>query len=172
MSHSQVGRIERGDIQDPSIGQLVRLAAALGMDLTVRAYPVADAIRDAAHVRLLDRLRRELPSSVTWRTEVPLPEPGDRRAWDAVIAGSGWRVHVEAETRIADMQALQRRLTIKIRDGGADRLILLVARTRANRAALAGSGGSLLAQFPLPERDVLAALRKGMDPGASGVVCL
>jgi hypothetical protein len=142
------------------------------MDLTVRAYPVADAIRDAAHVRLLDRLRRELPSSVTWRTEVPLPEPGDRRAWDAVIAGSGWRVHVEAETRIADMQALQRRLTIKIRDGGADRLILLVARTRANRAALAGSGGSLLAQFPLPERDVLAALRKGMDPGASGVVCL
>lgn len=172
MSHAQVGRIERGKVVDPTIGQLARLASAVGLDLSVRLYPGTDAVRDAAHLRLLERFRRGLHPRLGWRTEVPLALDGDRRAWDAVVRGDGWRAHVEAETRIADVQALQRRLALKMRDGHADRLILVVARTRTNTATLAAVRGAMATMFPLSHREVVARLREGDDPGGSGIVCL
>ena len=79
----------------------------------LRAYPAGDPIRDAGHTRLLDRLRRDLASGLQWRSEVPLPIEGDLRAWDAVIGGPGWRLMVEAETLIDDVQALERRLALE-----------------------------------------------------------
>ncbi|HEY7591296.1 MAG TPA: hypothetical protein VH723_09900 [Candidatus Limnocylindrales bacterium] len=75
---------------------------------------------------------------------------------------------MEAETAITDGQALERKLALKIRDGGFDHLILLVADTRRNRAAIP----ALRVPFPLRTRQVLAALREGRDPGASGIVML
>lgn len=172
MSHSQVGRLERAQMMDPSLGQLTRLATVVGLDLTVRAYPSSDAVRDAGHTRLLERLRRRLHSSVRWRTEVPLPLVRDLRAWDAMAMGIDWQLPIEAETRIVDSQALQRRLALKMRDAGADRLILLVADTPANRVALSGAGAGLHQMFPMSTGKVLAALRDGACPGESGIVVL
>lgn len=172
MSHSQVGRLERGEVLDPSIGQLTRLATVVGLDLTLKAYPSSDAVRDAGQVRLLERLRIRLHASIRWRTEVPLPDARDLRAWDAMAIGDGWRIPIEAETRFTDGQALQRRLATKMRDGGVDRLVLLVAETRSNRAALIGAGAGLQQMFPLQQRAVLTALRDGEDPGGSGIVIL
>jgi transcriptional regulator with XRE-family HTH domain len=172
MSHSQVGRLERGEVLDPSIGQLTRLATVVGLDLTLKAYPSSDAVRDAGQVRLLERLRARLHASINWRTEVPLPDARDLRAWDAMAIGDGWRMPIEAESRFTDGQALQRRLAIKMRDGGVERLVLLVADTRANRAALMGAGEGLQQMFPLKQGVLLAALRSGTDPGGSGIVIL
>lgn len=172
MSHSQVGRLERGLVLDPPLGQLVRLAAIVGLDLTLKAYPSSDAVRDAGHVRLLERLRNVLHPSLRWRTEVPLPDKRDLRAWDALAIGAGWRIPIEAETRLNDSQALQRWLATKMRDGSEDRLVLLVADTRANRAALAGGGAGLVQMFPLKAATILDALRNGADPGGSGIVIL
>jgi len=147
------------------------IAAVVGMNLNIRVYPTGDAIRHAAHARLLQRFRRELHPSLRWHTEVPFPDPGDLRAWDAVTGRDGWRAGIEAETVIDDTQALDRKLALKRRDGGADYVILVVADTPRNRRALAAAG-SALADLPLRSRAVLAALRSGTDPGASGIVLL
>ena len=172
ISHSQVGRIERGALVDVTLGQVARLAVAAGLDLSVRLYPGSDPVRDVAHIRLLERLRAELHPSLTWRTEVPLPIPGDLRAWDAVIGGRDWQIAVEAETRVADAQALQRRLSRKVRDGRIVHVLLLVADTARNREAVAAAGSGLTAMFPATARAVLEALRSGHDPGLSGIVIL
>ena len=151
---------------------LARLCRTVGLELAVRAYPGGDALRDVAQLRLLERLRTRLPASLHWRTEVPLPQVGDKRAWDALVSGPGWSVAVEAETRLADVQALIRRLELKRRDGRIDHLILLVADTRTNREALLAARQALEPAFPLKAATILAALRNGTDPGGSGIVIL
>jgi transcriptional regulator with XRE-family HTH domain len=173
MSHAQFGRIERGALVTPTIEQLSLACAAVGLKLVVRAYPDGDAVRDAAQLALLRRLRALLPARTAWETEVPLPIPGDRRAWDAVIRFAARDVAaIEAETRLRDAQAVQRRIALKKRDGGIDRVILLISDTRSNRAALAAVREDLRNQFPLDSRAVLAAIRAGHAPPADGIVLL
>jgi hypothetical protein len=167
-----VSRLERAAATNVSVRQLVRVGAVLGLDASIRFYPGGDPIRDAAHVALLARLRARLQPGLRWRTEVPLPIAGDRRAWDAVIAGPGWTIGVEAETRLRDVQAVLRRTALKGRDGELDGVLLLVADTRSNRAAIRTAGGPPLEGFPLRQRDVLDALRTGNRPDADGLVIL
>ncbi len=172
MSHSKVGRIERAEHEAVSLMDLAQLSAVLGMDLSVRVFPAGDPLRDAAQLALLERLRRRLDPSLSWRTEVPMPIPGDRRAWDAVVRGRGWRAGVEAETRLRDAQATARRIGLKARDGGVDHVVLLLADTRRNREALAVARDALRGAFPLDSRAMLAALAAGTDPGTSGIIIL
>jgi transcriptional regulator with XRE-family HTH domain len=172
ISHAQVSRVERGLVRSTSVSVLARLSEAVGLELSIRTYPGGDPIRDAGHIRLLDRFRRSLHSSLRWRTEVPMPQAGDRRAWDAVISGSGWSVAVEAETRLSDVQARTRRLELKRRDGGIDRLILLLADTRANRSALSIARPGLAEVFPGTQAAILAALARGEEPSAGGILIL
>jgi hypothetical protein len=68
-----------------------------------------------------------------------------------------------------DLQALERRLERKRRDGGADHVILLVADTRRNRRALA-SAPAAFGGFSHDARAVLRALRRGEDPGRDAIV--
>jgi transcriptional regulator with XRE-family HTH domain len=171
ISGSAAGRIESGVTRTVDVRTLAVMAAAVGLDLRLRAYPAGDPIRDAGQARLLARLKARLHRSLGWSTEVPLPVPGDLRAWDAVIRGSPWRFGVDAETVIDDIQALERRLALKRRDGDVDHLILLVADTARNRRALASAPASF-ADLPLRTRAVLAALREGRDPGAGGIIIL
>lgn len=98
--------------------------------------------------------------------------PPDLRAWDAVIAAANWRKPVEAETRLGDFQALERRVTLKQRDGHMEHVLLLVADTRHNRIALRSVAPSLDAQFPVPGRRALELLSAGIDPGGSAIVLL
>ena len=83
----------------------------------------------------------------------------------------GWRAGIEAETVIDDTQALDRKIALKRRDGGADLVILVVADTPRNRRALAAAS-SAFADLPLRTRAILAALRAGGAPAGSGVVLL
>ena len=71
MSQSQVGRIERGQVRHPTLDQLCRVAAAVGLKLSIKAFPDGDPIRDIAHARLLERFHRQLGPGIGWRTEVP-----------------------------------------------------------------------------------------------------
>lgn len=172
LSKAEVSRIERGLAPWVSVDAICRLAVIVGLTASIRVYPDGPPIRDAAHAALLARLKRELPARLEWRVEVPLPIPGDRRAWDATIRAHGWWIAVEAETRIHDLQALERRLALKRRDGGKPCVILLINDTRPNRAALAAARESLRGEFPLEAREVLGALRAGRAPTAGGVVRL
>jgi transcriptional regulator with XRE-family HTH domain len=174
-SHQQLSRFERGELERVSVVELGAWCAVVGLDLAIRAYPAGDPIRDRAQLALIERLRARLHLSLQWRAEVPLPIEGDLRAWDAEIVGrhpAPWRARVEAETRIADGQALERRLGLKLRDDPTGHLILLVSDTRSNRRALASIGAGLDHMLPMRTRDMMAALTAGKDPGRGGIVIL
>lgn len=170
LSRTIVERIEAGT-RPTSVREYAALGAAVGLDVRLRAYPAGDPIRDAGQQRLLERLHVRLHPRLRWATEVPLPIDGDLRAWDALIRGNDWRLPVDAETALDDIQATERRLALKVRDGRADHVILLVADTRRNRRALAAAPGAF-ADLPLRPREVLRALARGGHPGGSGIVIL
>ena len=172
MSHSQFGRIERGQVHRLTIDQLSRACAAVGLALAVRGHPRSGLALDAAQLALLGRLRAHLPGSVRIRTEVPLPIPGDRRAWDSVFYLEPRPAPVEAETRLRDIQALDRRTALKLRDSEFELVVLLVNDTAHNRAMLQAHREDLRATFPLDTRAVLRAIRAGLAPQASGIVVL
>lgn len=172
MSHAQFGRIERGDLRHLTVEQLSRACAAVGLKLAVRAFPDGDPVRDAGQLALLHRFRALLPAGAVWRTEVPLPIVGDRRAWDGFVTLQGTFMAVEAESRLRDVQALERRLSLKLRDGGVARLVVVVADTRSNRQAIAAHREALRSLLPLDRREMIRALRSGRIPDASGLLLL
>jgi transcriptional regulator with XRE-family HTH domain len=171
-SPTKVSRLERGVSRDVSIRSFAILFALLGQTLTLRAYPHGSPLRDAAQIRLLRRFVALLASPIRFVAEVPLHRPGDLRAWDGELRAGRRTCKIEAETLIADAQALERRIALKMADDGVSVVILLVADTRRNRAALRDAGDVLKGRFPLGTRDVLAELRAGRLPTASGMVVL
>ena len=172
VSRSQVSRIERGGVLNVSVRVLARLAAAVGLDLSVRAYPGGEPIRDAPHVALLRRLRAAVGNGWAWRAEVPVGPEGDQRAWDAVLARREVRVAVEAETRVRDFQALVRRVALKQRDSGVASVLLLLTDTRWNRRIVREFAIEWREAFPVDRRRALASLSAGEDPGGNAIVLL
>jgi hypothetical protein len=172
MSRAQFGRIERAEIASLSIDQAGRAAAAVGLRLVLRTYPDGDPVRDAAQLALLERFRRRLPPGTRWQTEVPLPIPGDRRSWDGLAQHRGRRAGCEAETGLRDIQALERRIALKLRDGEVDVVILIASDTLANRRTLDAYRETLRTLLPLDGREILAAFRAGQLPDRSGLVVL
>jgi transcriptional regulator with XRE-family HTH domain len=166
------GRLERSELEHPTVDQLALASAAVGLELAVRDYLVGEPVRDAGQLRLLGRFRARISAELPWGTEVPLPIAGDLRALDGWTKASGLGIGIEAETRLGDLQALQRRALLKKRDAGLDVLILLVADTRANRLVLAEHRVLLRGSFPLDTRVILRALSGGRAPAADGIVVL
>ncbi len=168
-SHQQVLRFEQGQLGRVAIADLGAWFAVVGMDLVIRAYPAGDPIRDSGQQRLLQRLRVGIHVDLTWTTEVVLPIHGDQRAWDAVIRGRGWWIAVEAETVLDDLQALERRIARKVRDGGSPQVLLLISDTRRNRQAIAAAPSAFIG-YDRDARSVLALLSAGRDPDRSALV--
>jgi transcriptional regulator with XRE-family HTH domain len=172
ISITELSRIERGQAPWVSVQALSEIAAVVGLDLSIKVYPGAQSLRDGRHAALLDRLRKVLHADLRWGTEVPLPIPGDQRAWDGLIVGSSWRYGVEAERNPIDGQALCRRLRLKERDGGVDGVILLLPDTRATRAFRAAFKDLLATDFAVGHTAAIRALASGTDPGGSAIVVL
>lgn len=101
-----------------------------------------------------------------------MPIGGDPRALDGLLAVGGSSIGVEAETRLGDVQAVDRRIQLKKRDARLDRLILLVADTRFNRLMLERHREALRASYPLDTKAVVAALARADAPSADGIVVL
>ena len=168
-------RFENGTLGRIEMEDLGACFGVVGQDLSLKAYPSGDPVRDRAHQALLERLRARIAPSVRWRIEVPLPIEHDLRAWDAVItAGQSrhWRTRVEAETKLFDMQALERKLMLKLRNDPEGGLLLLVNDTAGNRRALSSAREGLRDFLPLATRRILAALGDGSQPEANGIVFL
>ncbi len=101
-----------------------------------------------------------------------MPDARDLRAADCRITIPGCAVLVEAITRFVDAQAQTRSAQRKRRDLGADRLILLLADTGANRRALRDAGPAFLAAFVISPRVALRALADGRDPDGDAIILL
>jgi transcriptional regulator with XRE-family HTH domain len=171
-SASHVSRVELGRVRRMSIARLTRHAAAVGLRPSIRLYPLARRLLDQPQIALLDRFRRRLHPSWTWRTEVPMPIHSDLRSGDCVIGIQGCLVLVEAFTRLANWQAQTASSARKARDLGATRLIVLLAATHANRRALAEADPIRDGSFPIGTKAALAALGAGRDPGGDAIVVL
>jgi hypothetical protein len=172
VSGSHVGRIERAEVRAVSFELLTVLFALLGLRLNARAYPEGPPLRDAAHARLLVRFRAQLPPNTRFRTEVPVMPGLGSRAWDAEVTLAGEVSKVEAETALHDLQAVDRRIALKMADGGVNRVVLLVADTKRNRRVLQEFRSLLDERYPMDTRAVMRALRSGRAPQASGIVVL
>lgn len=171
ISHTQVIRIERGLAPHVDIDVVSRLASVLGYSLTLGIYPIASPVRDAGHLALLARLRKRVHPAVRWRSEVPMPIPGDLRSADATLDGDQLDAMIEAETRFSDVQGMERRVATKARDLGVRRVILLVLDSRHNREVVRSTPW-LAERFPIGTRAALAALGDGRDPGGDCLIFL
>jgi transcriptional regulator with XRE-family HTH domain len=173
MSYSNVGRIERAALPSVTITQLARIGAVVGLDVRVRAFPGPTLLRDAGSITMFGRLRARLAPILVMRTEVPLQIEGDLRAWDAVIYGfepAADPLHAEGETRLFDAQAQLRRIAVKARDAGVDAVLLVIADTPRNRAAVRAAGQMITDAYPIQARAALAAMAAGRHPGGSALV--
>ena len=173
LSGQHVGRLCRGEAIDVSLMHLAELASVVGLELSARAFPGGSPVRDGAHGALLERLRSRLSPSLRWRLEVPvvgIAGAGDQRAWDATIGGSDWVAGVEAETHVVDVQALERRIALKQRDGGVGLVVLLLSDTTHHQHVLAAA--PKLIGFETPARSALRALRRGCRPPGNAVLSL
>lgn len=172
MSSVHVSRVERGVAPGVRFRTLTGMAAAVGLKLWVRAYPAGRRLLDAPQLGVFADLRARTGDQWRWRTEVPMPIAADLRAADAVATNGACTVLVELITRLVDYQAQSRAALLKKRDLPADRLILVIRGSHANRRALAEAGDAVLASFPLGTRQVLRAMSRGADPGGDGIVVL
>jgi transcriptional regulator with XRE-family HTH domain len=172
VTQGSISRVERGMAPFPDIVEAARIARIVGLELSLRCFPAPGQLRDAAHIALIHRLLSRIGGDgITYRMEAPI-KPADQRAWDVLLTANGTRIGVIAETRIRDLQALLRREHQKQMDSGVTYLLLLIASTRHNRAALTEAGTALRDSFPLRTRAVLNRLGRGEAPDANGIVIL
>jgi transcriptional regulator with XRE-family HTH domain len=172
VSPSHISRVEHGLLRDLAVADAARHGAAVGLRLHARFYPSGAGLRDAAQLDLLRRFRARIGDAWSWQLESPLKIPGDMRAFDLLLTGTGGTIAVEAITRLRDAQAQLREATRKQRDGQVNRLVVLLAATHHNRDAIGSAGDVLATTFPLSTRATLAALANGEDPGQNGIVVL
>jgi hypothetical protein len=110
-----------------------------------------------------------------WRTEVPVIELPmgdlvDRRSWDAAVDGLDRAVRIEAETHVHDVQALERRIRLKQRDGRIDVVVLVLSDTRHHRRVIAAADAGLAELFPITTRAALRAFSEARSPRANAIV--
>jgi transcriptional regulator with XRE-family HTH domain len=171
ISMSELSRMERGVAPWVTFSTFARTAAAVGAEIWFRSYPGGEPIRDIAHVRLSDAFRALLGPGFVVRAEVPIGDPRDLRAWDLTLADVfGATCGVEFETRFLDAQDQLRRLHRKVADGGLDRVLLVIADTRANRAALRAAAGLLATTFAIDDQAVFESLKVGKVPPRNAVI--
>ena len=138
VSHSRVGRFERGERGALTRISWVPTSRLLGMDLSLRAYPSADPLRDGASARCSSGCAARSTRRSAGGRKSPSPfrvtcGRGTRkfdRPTDPGASGSKPRCGSPTARRSSAGSRC------KLRDGGEGHLLLLVADTRANRLAM------------------------------------
>jgi hypothetical protein len=146
------------------------IAAVLGRELGATLYLAGESIRDKGHQALIQRFRALLAHAWRVAAEVPLPLPGDRRAWDLLLRIPGQLVGVEAETRLRDVQAFVRRIRERELEGGADVILIALAESSINRRLLPQLLEALGPGYSTSPRAIFKALRSGRAVPGSGVI--
>lgn len=172
VSPSEISRRELGRSNRLFGAKLAVHAAAVGLKLSVKLFPIGGGIRDAGQARYIASFVARVGRR--WRVvlEATIPNPGDLRAVDVLLVAGPVRIAVEVITRLIDLQAQLRAAQLKARDIGATRLVLVVAATAANRRTLAAARPTLTAAFDLDTRRVLTDLAAGNDPGRDAIVVI
>jgi transcriptional regulator with XRE-family HTH domain len=171
-SAAWMSRLEHGQITSLSVVDAGRVAAAVGLRLSVRLYPGGRRVLDEPQLRLLARFNARIHPGWKIETEVPMPIAGDLRAADQRLSLAGQSVVVEALTRFVDFQAQSRAALLKKRDVQADRLILLIGASTANREGLRRAGPVIRESFSIGTKAALRSLANGQPPPTDAIVVL
>lgn len=173
LTRSRYQRLERAKLAHPELEAICRASRAVGLSVSLTQHPTGERLRDTPQLRLTDDFATIPGSPIILRREVPLPIEGDLRAWDMLVAEGRRIAFVECETRLGDIQALARRLALKLRDDPRGGVLILVVRSTAhNRRVLALHREALRADFPLDGAAIARALRAGRIPTASGIILI
>ena len=170
-SRQLVSLMERGQVQ-VGIGLLAAYGAAVGLDLSLKAFDGGSPLRDAGQLPVLGRFEESImPGGWSIDSEVPvLEDPRDRRAFDLVLRRPLAVVAVEGISHLGDSQDQVRRIVLKQQAAAIPIAVIVFADTRHNRAAAQIAAPTLEPAFPLPPRAVMRALRAGELPAANGIV--
>ena len=172
ISQQHYSRIELGRVPTTSLIDLATIASILGLEPSLTLHPIGPAIRDKGHEALIGRLLKLV--APTWHVlrEAPFPNLGDPRSWDVLLRLGNYRIGIEAETRIRDVQALVRRMRDRARAGGTDATLIVLSNSAHNRQLVDQLRVALGPEFGTSSVAVVAALRAGHPLPASGVVLL
>jgi transcriptional regulator with XRE-family HTH domain len=171
---SNIWRLEAGRVSDVTVERLSEIASVLGCEISLGLHPVGDPVRDKGQLAVGKRFERLL--SDKWRVtdETLLPGAGDLRAWDKLLrlvgASPSYRVGVDIETRVHDVQALTRRTRGRERDGQADAILIVLSDSAHNRRVVDELRSSLGPAYSTSPRQIFSALRSGQRLIGSGVI--
>ena len=174
VSQQLVSLAERGDA-GVNLDERCRMAAAAGHELGWKLYPVATVtLRDSGQLTLAQAILAPMSKHLTGRLEVPVAV-GDLRAADILITAPTELIHVEVERTLFDLQAQLRAAQLKrevlARDSSLPvRLVIAVPDSPRVRADLAAIPQIVRAAFPIPSRQIAAALRNGTPLGGDGLL--
>jgi transcriptional regulator with XRE-family HTH domain len=169
---SWVGSFEQGKAPGIGFQVVATILSVVGLDLSARAYPGGDAIRDAGQAAMIGRFLAVVPDSVGRAVEVPFPNTGDPRAWDVRLRIGSTTWGVEAETHVGDLQATLRRMSLKRRDGLVDGMLLLLLDSRHHRRLLREHRSLLAGSYPGDAREAMALLRAGRPPMCDTIILI
>jgi len=171
-SQQNYSRFELDQLASVTLIDVCVAASVLGLEPTLTFHRIGPALRDKGHEALIGRLLRLLSPAWKVAREVPFPNPGDPRWWDLILRIPDFRLGVEAETRIRDMQALIRRMKERARDGGADALLLVLSDSQHNRGLVSDLRGGLGEDFGERQSVVVQALRSGARLARCGIILI
>jgi hypothetical protein len=175
-SASATTRFLAGQLQDVRVIQLSEMASVLGYEISLGLHPIGEPIRDKGQRALGTRFDAMLSTDWTVTDEAPLPIAGDLRAWDKLLrlkdSSPPYLVGIDLETRVTDIQALVRRTRLRERDGGADKILIVLGDSATNRRLVNDLRASLGDAYKTPPRAILRAARSGQRLVGSGVVLI
>ena len=154
-----------------TVDQAARAAAAVGLRITLRQTPmvIQRGMRDIWGS--LDNSTGDFPwDGLANGGAAPDPRrpPCVGRRCDPARTNCWLRIG----NALSDIQAVERRVTLKQRDGAVDVVILVIADTKHNRQMLEMHRDELRGLLPLDSRQILASFRQGRLPERNGIVLL
>jgi len=171
-SQTRYSLFER-NVREVTVADVSLVASILGLKLTFDVFRIDEGVRDAGSQRLIERFLAMLASVWLQTREAPFPHLGDLRSWDVLIRlGRDYRVGVEAETRLRDIQELVRRIRQRELHGGADHIIVILSDSQHNRRYVDEFRAALGPNYLTQPGDLLADLRTGRQLPGSGVILL
>jgi hypothetical protein len=174
VSQASVARLEAGDLR-LSVLLVGSVFSALGMDISIKAYPAQGVrLRDSGQIVLAEVIRAAAHS--TWRVlfEEPIGGPSGRAA-DVLLLGTRSGIHIEIESALVDLQAQLRKGQIK-RDGLEQRyerklaFVLALGESERNRNAVRATADLIRAALPAPMREVMNSVRTGQPLERDGLI--
>lgn len=179
VSQASVSRLESGNPQI-SVSIVAGVFSALGMDLSLRAFPGPGIrLRDSGQIALTRVIQAAAHGD--WRPILEAPIGDERgQAADVLLlspagAERAFGLHIEVESALVDLQAQLRKGLLK-RDGLERRyaaklaFVMALGESKRNRAAVRGAVDVVRVALPASAREVLASLREGSPLHRDGLL--